>query len=277
MSHQDRQQALDRYVSGVTKWIREQVHGAGAAGAVVALSGGIDAAVTAALCQRAFPDNVVGVVLPCHSDPEDEADARLFADEAGIPVLRVDLSPVYDVLVDALDGVSPRQSGADGTTPRSADDPGAGGTDAEMAARERLALANLKPRLRMSTLYYLANKLNYLVVGTENLSELTIGYFTKHGDGGVDILPIANLVKSQVVDLARFLGVPEKVVRRVPGAGLWPGQTDEAELGMTYDVIDRYILTGDVSAEYKTKIEGLHRASEHKRQRPPISPVPWPL
>lgn len=260
---------LDGYVAAVTEWIRERVEAAGAEGTLVALSGGIDAAVTAALCRRAFPETNLAVILPCHSDRADEADARLFAEAEGVPVVRVDLTSVFDVLVDSLDVVAPRAtddadaaSGAEGTYE---------------ATRERLALANLKPRLRMNTLYYLANKHNYLVVGTENLSELTIGYFTKYGDGGVDILPIANLVKGQVVELARFLGLPDRIVERVPGAGLWPGQTDEAELGMGYDVIDEYILTGKADPESKKKIDRLHRTSEHKRQRPPVAPVEWPL
>lgn len=250
--------ALGPFVDDLVQWIREQVQAAGAAGTVVALSGGIDAAVTSALCQRAFPEDNLGVILPCHSDPADEADARLFADTLGIPVAKVDLTPVYDTLVAALEPDTPDSF-------------------PEADGRQRLALANIKPRLRMTALYYLANKNNRLVVGTENLSELTVGYFTKHGDGGVDILPIAHLVKGQVVQLAEFLGVPERIVRRVPGAGLWAGQTDEAELGMTYDVIDRYILTGEAEAEHKEKIDRLHRGSEHKRHRPPVAPVSWPL
>jgi len=158
--------------------------------------------------------------------------------------------------------------GATGPAP----DPGsAAGED----HRLRLALANIKPRLRMTALYYVANRFNYLVAGTENRSELTVGYFTKYGDGGADILPIANLVKSQVYELARFLGVPEKILRRTPSAGLWAGQIDEAEMGLTYEQLDRYILTGEAPRHVKERIEHLHRISEHKRQRPPIADVQW--
>lgn len=252
---------LTAYVDELVAWIKQHVEAAGAVGTVVALSGGIDAAVTAALCQRAFPDSNLGVMLPCHSDPADEADARLFADAAGIPVARVDLTPVFDELVRTLQAANL----------------GPGTNEQASSDRERLALANLKPRLRMSALYYVANQHNYLVVGTENLSELTIGYFTKYGDGGVDLLPIANLVKGQVYELARFLGVPDKIIARVPGAGLWAGQTDESELGMTYDVIDDYILTGAAAPADREKIDRLHESSEHKRQRPPIARIDWPL
>lgn len=254
-------QKLEAYVSELVQWIRQHVEAAGAQGTVVALSGGIDAAVTAALCRRAFPASNVGVIMPCHSDPEDEADARLFAEAAGVPVVCVDLTSTFDGLVGRLESIEMRPA-VDKRT---------------LSAREQLALANLKPRLRMSTLYYFANQYNYIVVGTENLSELTIGYFTKHGDGGVDILPIANLVKNQVYELARFLGVPDKIIARPPSAGLWAGQTDETELGLTYDVIDRYILTGDADPADQQKIDRLHTTSEHKRQRPPIARIAWPL
>ena len=96
---------------------------------------------------------------------------------------------------------------------------------------KRLAEANLKPRLRMGALYYLANRLNYLVVGTSNRSELSVGYFAKHGDGGVDIMPLANLLKKDVNELARHLDIPKKIIEKAPSAGLWPGQTDEGRDG----------------------------------------------
>lgn len=260
-------QRAKRVTEEIVAWIREKVAEAGAKGTVVALSGGVDGAVTIELCRRAFPDSTLGVIMPCHSDPEDEADARLHAEQAGFPVVTIDLTPVYDALVAAIERAwpAPRATGP-------APDPGsAAGED----HRLRLALANIKPRLRMTALYYVANRFNYLVAGTENRSELTVGYFTKYGDGGADILPIANLVKSQVYELARFLGVPEKILRRTPSAGLWAGQTDEAEMGLTYEQLDRYILTGEAPRHVKERIEHLHRISEHKRQRPPIADVQW--
>lgn len=253
----------------IVAWIREQVAQAGAAGTVVGLSGGVDAAVTVELCRRAFPDTTLGVIMPCHSDPEDEADAQLHAERAGFPVVTIDLTPVYDALVERI-----RQAWRDGA-PAGLSLPPAADPAAPEDPRLKLALANVKPRLRMTTLYYVANRYNYLVVGTENRSELVTGYFTKYGDGGADILPIANLVKWQVYELGKYLGVPDEILRRKPGAGLWPGQTDEDELGLTYDVLDRYILTGEATPEVKEKIERLHRASEHKRHRPPVAPVEW--
>jgi NAD+ synthase len=130
----------------------------------------------------------------------------------------------------------------------------------------------MKPRLRMTTLYFFANSLNYLVAGTGNRSELAIGYFTKHGDGGVDLLPLGRLVKSDVRALARELNVPAAIVDRTPTAGLWAGQTDEGEMGFSYADLERYLDDGAqaVSPALAMRIERLTRVSEHKRTLPPL-------
>lgn len=121
---------------------------------------------------------------------------------------------------------------------------------------KQLAAANVKSRLRMITLYYLAAQHDYLVVGSSNKSELTVGYFTKHGDVG-DILPLGNLVKKQVKELARYLDIPEEVINKPPSAGLWVGQTDEAEMGLSYDELDCFILSGQASPEIGRRILSL--------------------
>src|SRR5437773_7119827 len=235
-------------------WMRERVTEAGAQGLVVGLSGGVDSAVVARLSQLAAPGATVGVLMPCHSDPADERDAALVASHFSLPTVRVDLAQPYDALGAAM-------KGALQTLPstihkeRPHDDP-----------RARVPLANMKPRLRMTTLYFIANTLNYLVAGTGNKSELSIGYFTKYGDGGVDMLPLANLVKSNVRALARELNVPPAIVDRTPTAGLWLGQTDESEMGFTYDELERYLEDGaqTLAPALAMKIERLVRASEHK-------------
>jgi NAD+ synthase len=247
----------------IVEWLRRRLTHAGARGFAFGLSGGIDSAVVARLCQAAAPDNVVGVLMPCHSDPRDEADAMLVAAHFGIPTLRVDLAPTYDLFSATLGEAIATlpAAGRAGAAPAP--------TDVE-AARP---LANVKPRLRMTALYFVANSLNYMVAGTGNRSELSIGYFTKHGDGGADLLPIGDLLKSDVREAARELGVPAGVVDKAPSAGLWVGQTDEAEMGFSYAELENYLNKGaeTVSPALAMRIERLIRASEHKRA---LAPTP---
>jgi NAD+ synthase len=135
----------------------------------------------------------------------------------------------------------------------------------------RVVKGNLKARLRMLTLYCFANQLKYMVVGSSNRSELSIGYFTKYGDGGVDIMPLGNLVKGQIRELARFLGIPQSIIDKSPSADLWEGQTDESELGFSYEVIDRYLVNGEASVELRGKSESMMATSKHKCQLPPLA------
>ena len=234
----------------LTEWIRAEVTAGDGRGAVFGLSGGIDSAVVAALAKQAFPDHSLGVVLPCHSDPRDAADGALVAHRFGVPSATVDLGPVYDLLLEQL-------AGSSSDLPES-----------------RLATANLKPRLRMTALYAFANQLGYRVLGTGNRSEIAVGYFTKYGDGGADLLPLGGLVKSEVRDLARSLGVPARIMTKPPSAGLWADQTDEAEMGLTYEELDAYLLTGAASPAVKAKVDAMNAASEHKRALPRIAPKP---
>lgn len=248
-------------IASIVSWMRERVTAAGSRGIVAGLSGGIDSAVVVGLAARAMPGQVVGVVMPCHSDPQDEADARLTAEAFGISTIRVDLGPTYDRLLADLEG-------AVETLPRAVrPHPISPGRD----PKGSLPIANVKPRLRMTSLYYVANSLNYLVAGTGNRSELTIGYFTKYGDGGVDILPLGRLLKSEVRAIARELGVPQPIIDKAPSAGLWPGQTDEAEMGFTYDQLESYLTrgAGSVPPGIAERIDRLTRASDHKRAMPP--------
>jgi NAD+ synthase len=228
-------------------WIREQVATAGCKGVVVGMSGGLDSSVAAVLCQRAFPKDCLGVLMPCGSSPEDGEHARLVASKFSLPTKVV----VLDSVLDALLGVLPSVGEVSGLSQR--------------------VKANLKVRLRMLTLYYFANQLEYMVVGASNRSELATGYFTKYGDGGADILPLGNLVKGQVKELAQFLGIPQLIIDKPPSAGLWPGQTDEGELGFSYEELDRYLVTGQASSELRAEIEARIAAGAHKCRLPPVA------
>jgi NAD+ synthase len=244
-------------ITDIVDWLRQRMTLAGARGFVVGLSGGIDSAVVARLCQLAAPEHVVAVIMPCKSDPRDESDARLVAEHFNLTATAVDLDPVYDALVEELRAAV-----------ETLRDP-AGGSGAAEASR--VPLANIRPRLRMTSLYFLANTLDYLVVGTGNKSELMIGYFTKHGDGGVDVLPIGHLMKGEVRRLAKELDVPPSIIDKPPSAGLWLGQTDEAEMGFSYADLERYLTEGPegVSPALALRLERRIRASEHKRELPP--------
>jgi NAD+ synthase len=245
----------------IAHWMREQLSAAAARGFVVGLSGGVDSAVVARLCQMAAPDGVMAALLPCHSDPHDEQDALTVATLYSLPTVRIDLSAAYDALVAEAE---PAVSAAAGS-----EQPGFEPSD---PLRGRVPAANIKPRLRMTSLYFIANRLNYLVAGTGNRSELAIGYFTKYGDGGVDLLPIGHLLKREVRELARELRVPDQIVDRPPSAGLWAGQTDEEEMGFTYTQLERYLEEGPqaIAPALAMRIERLTRLNDHKRGTPLI-------
>ena len=225
-------------------WIEGKVTKAKAEGVVFGLSGGIDSAVVAVLSMRVFPKNTLAIIIPCHSLEADINDTLDLINKFNIPYKIIDLSKVYDSLIHLLN-------------------------DKEKEGSFKLAEANIKPRLRMITLYYFANKLNYLVVGTGNKSELTIGYFTKYGDGGADILPLGNLLKSQVKELAEYLDIPKKIINKLPSAGLWEGQTDEQEIGISYDQLDKYLKIGKLNNKMiEEKIQDKIAKSAHKRTAP---------
>lgn len=235
-------------VDQLTRWLITKVKEAGARGAVFGLSGGIDSAVVGALARRAFGDDILGIIMPCKSSVQDILDAQLVAQELAIPSIMVELDDAYQLLVGQYEAFIKLE-------------------DEKKAQRVK---ANIKPRLRMITLYYFAQARNYLVLGTGNLDELTVGYFTKYGDGGVDLMPIGGLAKGQVKELARYLGVPKSIIEKAPSAGLYEGQTDEAEIGLTYEELDRYLLYGEATEEVACKVQSMERASEHKRRLPPV-------
>ncbi len=226
-------------VAFLTRILKES----GASGFVFGNSGGKDSALCGILCKKAC-DNTVGVTMPCHARRnygEDMGDARAVAEQYGIETRSVDLSPVRGALLQAV----------------------AAATDPIEPAR-----TNIAPRLRMTALYVIAASENRLVVGTGNRSEAYMGYFTKWGDGAYDVNPIADLTVTEVYALLRHLGAPESIMTKPPSGGLYDGQTDEAEMGVSYEAIDRFLRTGEANEADRAIIERFHARSEHKRRMP---------
>ena len=241
----------DRIISEVQEWIDDYCKSAKADGIVVGISGGIDSAVTSALCSKAIgKDAVLGLGLPCLSNPKDLSDAKLFAAQLGIEFITFDLTSVYEEIMKIT---------------------------ANNFESNNLATANLKARLRMATWYFTAqSKGNYLIGGTGNRTELAIGYFTKYGDGGVDFEPIGGLYKCEVRKIAKKLNIPEEIINKSPSAGLWEGQTDEDEIGMTYDTMDEIIYRidhnlslNDLDKKDLERVKDRMNMSKHKNNMPP--------
>jgi NAD+ synthase len=227
------------------EFIRGLIKSAGAKGVVYGNSGGKDSALVGILCKMACGDTV-GIIMPCGSKRNyeiDKTDALALAKQFDIAVRVVDLSAVKNELVRSV---------------------------SENTKLTDLATANIAPRLRMTTLYSIAASENRLVAGTGNRSEGYMGYFTKWGDGAFDFNPIADLTVTEIYDFLRFLKAPEFIISKAPSAGLFDGQTDESEMGVSYSSIDDFLLNGNVNEKDKAVMEKFHKASEHKRQMPVV-------
>lgn len=243
----------------IAEFIRGRVESADASGVVVALSGGVDSALTAALAEDALgAEDVVAIGLPAEGAGQMEAlrDAEHLADRLGLDWRTAGVQGAVDAVLQCGEAL----------------------TDPDRGAR-----INVPPRIRMTLTYLVANAEDRLVLGTGNRSELLTGYFTKHGDGAADLLPIGDLYKTQVFDLASRLYLPEKIREKEPSAGLYPGQTDREELGFGYDELDPalHLLcdrgedaatvaeeTG-LTAERVREVADMVRSSRHKRSPPP--------
>jgi NAD+ synthase len=238
---------MEQKIEKLVNWLQTKVNEAGLNGAIVGISGGIDSAVVTHLIKRAFPNNSLGLIMPCKSNPNDQKDALKVVESSGIDHLLVDLTSTHETLFKEIEGKLSNQSLLN-------------------ESKSKLGDANMRARLRMTTLYAVANNFGYLVVGTDNAAEWHTGYFTKYGDGGVDLVPLVHFTKGEVRELALSLGVPSDIITKAPSAGLWEGQTDENEMGTTYDMIDKYLKGEEVPDQDRQIIEKLHNHSHHKRE-----------
>ena len=230
----------DNIARQIIDWLKTQLQETSTHGFVLGLSGGLDSSVCAALVMKAT-DNCLGLILPIESNVEDLDDAAAVAAQFDMKTEYIDLTPIYQNLTRLLPD------------------------------KDRLALGNIKARLRMVVLYYYANLRGYLVCGTGNKTEITLGYFTKYGDGAADALPIGDLYKGQVKELARELNIPQRIIDKVPSAGLWAGQTDEGEIGFTYEEMDvalEKIEKGQISEPICLALSETIKKTAHKREKP---------
>lgn len=238
---------MQQKIEKLVEWLQEKVKEAGMNGAIVGVSGGIDSAVVAHLIKRAFPENSLGLIMPVKSNPKDREDALKVIESCDLHYHEIDLTETHHVMFNEI------QAKLEAKNEWNQD-------------KARLGDANTRARLRMTTLYAVANNYGYLVVGTDNAAEWHTGYFTKYGDGGVDLVPLVHFTKGEVRELAVALGVPDEIIYKAPSAGLWEGQTDEKEMGTTYDMIDKYLKGDEVPEQDQKIIDRLHKISEHKRQ-----------
>lgn len=232
------------------EFIKGLLNESGARGIIFGNSGGKDSALVSILCKHAC-DNTIGIQMPCHSKRnygEDMTDALDVARKFGIETRTVDLTPTRDALLEKLSGVS---------------------------ELNRMALANIAPRLRMTTLYAIAAAEGLLVAGTGNRSETYMGYFTKHGDGACDFNPIYDLTVTEVYEFLRYLGAPSSIIDKAPSGALFDGQTDEEEMGISYRSIDRFLLEGEANEKDLEIINRYHSRSGHKRKMPAVFCDPY--
>jgi NAD+ synthase len=251
-------ESLVKVENAITDAIVRVVEMSNSSGALVAMSGGIDSALVATLASRAV--DVYALLLPDtgSTPPEDMEHAKALAKELGIDYEIIEINDIVQSVYNKRPKLGPAEC--------------------------RLAYANVKPRVRMIMNYFAANLDGRIVLGTGNKTELLMGYFTKYGDGGVDMLPIGDLYKTRVRQLARHVGVPEAIIKKAPSAGLWAGQTDEAEMGATYEEMDAVLYgvfdlgmgldavekaAGVSDATVRMVMERV-RTTEHKRSMPPV-------
>ena len=237
---------LEEYIDVIVKFMQDYLKDSHQDGYVLGLSGGIDSSAVAALALKAVgKERLHCIMMPINSLEDDLKDAITLAKDLDINYSVIDGSKAFNELVKEFESL---------------------GIELDASTK-----GNLKARIRMSILYAYGQKNRMLVLGTDNLDESYVGYFTKYGDGGVDLLPISRLTKEEVRNVASILGVRKELVERVPSAGLYEGQTDEKEMGILYKDLDAYLLGQKVDEEVVNKIERLHRISEHKR-----IPIPRP-
>ena len=235
---------LTNYLKEIEKFLADYLNDNHCNTYVLGVSGGVDSSLCAALAKEAVGrDRLHCLIIPIESSKEDVEDALTLVKDLDLKYTVIDATETFRSYVETF-------SKSD-------------------IVLDRSTLGNLKARMRMAILYAVAQKERGLVMGTDNADERYVGYYTKHGDGACDVLPIAHLVKSEVVEASKILGIRHSLAERVPTAGLYEGQTDEKEMGVSYKDLDAFLLGKKIKAEPKKRIAYLHKISAHKRKKIP--------
>ena len=235
---------LKEYLLEIENFLKKYLEESHCKAYVLGLSGGVDSSLVAAVARKAVgKDKLFCYALDIESNPNDVIDAKKVAEELDLNLEVINLSKTYHSYLEDLNG------------------------------KEfiRLTKSNLKVRMRMVALFAFAQEKSGLVLGTDNMDERYVGYFTKYGDGAADVLPIVYLTKKEVREAAELYGLSSFLANRIPSAGLFEGQTDETEMGIKYEDLDRFLLGDKVEKSVEQRIEHLHKISEHKR-----APIPMP-
>lgn len=240
------------YINYLVDWIQQTVNAAGAKGVILGLSGGVDSAVVSRLAQLAFPRNHLNLFLDCESSNNAIVKAELMINKFKLNSKFIKLTKPYHELLACWD-----QTAKIGLHFRE-----------QFISNWELSRNNTKSRLRMMTLYYFAQRLQYLVLGTGNASEWYLGYFTKYGDGACDLNPVFWMRKKEIMQIAQTLEIPSEIIQAPPTADLWPGQTDEKELNLSYQTLDMFLSGQKIYPNEEATIKSHHQKTEHKRSLP---------
>lgn len=240
------QKKITNYIKEIISFLKKYYLKNKLNGFVIGLSGGIDSAVALLLLTKVVEKNKINVVImPCDSNFKDEKDAKELCNKFSISYNVIDLTKTYQKIVKNIE---------------------------KNIKLNQKTKNNIKVRLRMCTLYAIAQEKNAIVVGTSNFDEIYTGFFTKFGDGGCDILPLSKLIKKEIYTIAKILGVTEKIIKKTPSSGLEKNSCDEEELGFSYKILDDYLIGKKIDSKIKQKIEKMHKISEHKRSKIPEPP-----